>query len=502
VARKQEEALVPRPKPAAPPVLLGLVVLAVLALAVPAAAGAATERRGFHVHSLWWENSNADMDRELDLVKASGADTIRVDVAWSSLEQGGKGGRTPWYLAKLDRLVEAARSRGLALIATVHETPCWASSAPSTLKQNCAGEWWNRGVSQYPPTNPADYADIVRWIAARYRDSIKAIEVWNEPNLERFLKAPDQAVAYATLLKAAYPAIKAASPGTAVLGGALAHADRPFLERLYARGIKGSYDGLSFHPYNEWRDPSDRWQVQWTKYTFLPGIESMKAAQVAAGDTAPIWITEFGWSTCTGNGWCVDELKQAAYLAEGLEILAGIPYVKAAIIYNLRNNGTSTADLESNWGVLRRDFTPKPALAAVTRILTTAPSPPPVEPSPPAEPAPAPPAEPTPPSRPRKKRERQRRALTLRISVGARGTAYARGAAPRGARVRLRLASCKRPHTRRVRAAATGRYRARLGRLDRIRRCRVVARAGRWQRAVPVKRVLRRRAAARRRARA
>jgi polysaccharide biosynthesis protein PslG len=490
------EALVPRPQFAAPSVLLSVALLAVLALAVPAEARAATAHRGFHLHSLWWENSNADMDRELELVKASGANTIRVDVAWSSLEQGAKGSRTSWYLDKLDRLVGGARARGLEIIATVHSTPCWASSAPASVKQDCAGEWWSRGVTQYPPANAGDYADIVGWIAARYGPSIRAIEIWNEPNLERFFKAPDQAAAYATLIKAAHPAVKAASPGTTVLGASLAFADRAFLERLYQHGIKGSYDGLAFHPYNEWRDPSDRWQAQWSKYAFLPGIESMKAAQVAAGDGAPIWITEFGWSTCTGNGWCVDEATQAAYLAEGLEILAGMPYVEAAIVYNLRDNGTSASDLESNWGIVHRDFAPKPALAAVTRALTSPgstpaagePSPTPVQPTEPKRPA---------PSGGRKKTPRR---LTLRVSVSARGTAYARGAAPRGARVRVRLASCKRAraHTRRVRAKASGHYRARLGRVRGIRGCRVVARAGRWHRAVAVRSGARRRAAARR----
>lgn len=463
VALSQEVPAVPA-HPHRPPIVAVVVVLfaSIAGWLAPAPAAAATDLRGFHLHSLWWESTGADMDRELDLVERAGANAVRVDVGWSSLEQGGKGTRTGWYLGKLDRFVAGAKARGLRVIATVGTTPCWASSAPESLKQGCEGEWWARGVDRYPPANPGDYADIVAWIAARYGDALGAIEIWNEPNLTRFLEGPDPAAAYAAMLKAAYPAVKAASPDLPVLGGVLGHADRPFLERLYRHGIKGHYDGLSFHPYNEWRDPLDRWHERWWAYTFLPGIEWMRDAQRAAGDDAPVWITEFGWSTCIGHSWCVGEAAQADYLVKAFALLDEKPYVRAGIAYNLRDNGGARGDLESNWGLVRRDFSEKPAFAAVVKALSAA--------------RPDPPAPPAAPGKP----------LTLALHVGPKGGLIARGRAPRRARLRVRVASCKRGKTRavRLRSGRRGGYRKRLGPARRLRGCRVTVAARRKHRRI------------------
>ena len=63
---------------------------------------------------------------------------------------------------------------------------------------------------------------------------------------------------YAGLLKAAYPKIKAADGGALVLAGALGSVFSlgaltldpvTFVEQMYAAGAKGSFDALSFHPY-------------------------------------------------------------------------------------------------------------------------------------------------------------------------------------------------------------------------------------------------------------
>jgi polysaccharide biosynthesis protein PslG len=445
-----------------------------LALAVPAQAEAATATayRGAQVHSLWWESSAADMDRELDLLGGAGANMVRVDVNWSSLETAGKGKLSQWYVDKLDRFMAGAEARGLKVIATLFATPCWASSAPATVKQDCTGSWWDRGVPAYPPTHAADYADVARWLAARHGSKLAALEVWNEPNLpqEIFWKTPNKAADYATLLKAAYPAAKQGDPNVPVLAGSLAFADRPFLDELYRMGIQGSYDGIAIHPYNEWRAPSDRWQEAWKKYTFLPGIEWIREGQLAVGDSSPIWITEFGWTTCSGDGWCVTEAEQADYIGQAFGILAGMDYVAAASVYNLRNKGTDAAGQEANWGLVRRDYSEKPAYAAFRAALTSAP--------PPASPTPT---EPGPGSKSRGKgRKKLARVASVTVRrVVRRGVVYAKGRTRAGSRVRVVARRCEdRPRlVRRARANRNGVFRRRLGGKRRLRGCRLSARA-------------------------
>jgi len=371
-----------------------LVVLLLVVAGRPAPASAAgTTFQGVHLHSLWWESTSEVMDRELDLAQAAGSNVVRVDVGWDSLQTGGKDRYSQWYLDKLDRFVAGADARGMKVIATLTSTPCWASSAPDTLKQDCSGQWWDRKVQLYPPTRASDYADVARFITDRYGTKLAALEIWNEPNLDvdRFFIAPDEPAAYAEILKAAYPAAKAGNPEVDVLAGSLAYMNGEFLERLYALGIRGYYDGLSVHPYNDRLTPTTR---EWS------GVEWIRGMQRAAGDDKPLWLTEFGWSTCRiGSGWCKSETEQAANTRAGFLAAAADPGIKAVVAYNLRDKGTNGDDMEDNFGLVKRDFTPKPGYSAMRAALTApgeAPPPLPTDPAPPVG-APAPPTIPAPP---------------------------------------------------------------------------------------------------------
>ncbi len=182
---------------------MALALASIFALLMASPSHAATPYRGVNVHSMWPDRTSADMSRELDLAAALNGNVVRVDVGWAPLEFGGKGQYSPEYVAKLDAFMAGARARNLKVVVTVLETPCWASSAPEELKQGCAGAWWERGVSQYPPTDYRNYGDVAKWLTVRYASSLAGFEVWNEPNFgARFWNTPEPARDYAKLLKA------------------------------------------------------------------------------------------------------------------------------------------------------------------------------------------------------------------------------------------------------------------------------------------------------------
>jgi hypothetical protein len=126
-----------------------------------------------------------------------------------------------------------------------------------------------------------------------------------------------------------------------------------FLKALYAAGIRGNYDGLSVHFYT------------------LPraSLRSIRQVQNAAGDTTPLWLDEFGWSSC----WprfrtqqeqpCVTEPTQAANLRDLFRSLARTRYVAAELLYDLR--GWTSED----FGVLSESGRRKPAYGALARVL-------------------------------------------------------------------------------------------------------------------------------------
>lgn len=359
-----------------PLLLLGVALSAVVALAMLGRGTEAGEpmRHGVQLHPLWGDSSVADFDRELDMAKSAGVDTVRVDLSWSSLETAGKGRYSEGYVAKADTFFEHAQKRGVKVIATLWSTPCWASAAPASLKRGCTGKWWERGVHLYAPAKPGDYADAAEWVTRRWGDRMEALEVWNEPNLPISLRSSDPVGTYASILKAAYPRIKAANPNLTVLGGALAFSDGDFLAALYEHGIKGSYDGLSYHPYGEDRDPTRPGRPSEKKYSYQLGSRWIRDVMVAHGDDgADMWQTEVGFSTCTigTSRWCVTESQQTRYTAALFRIAREkMPYVKAVIVYNLRNKGIDRGGREDQFGLLNRDFTPKPAYRGLRQALS------------------------------------------------------------------------------------------------------------------------------------
>jgi polysaccharide biosynthesis protein PslG len=351
-----------------------LAVAVVLILAAPAAG---QQLLGAQSHATWSSVSPAEMRRELDMLAFAGGKVVRTDISWSSLESEGKGQYAPWVVERVDAFLDHAEKRGIKVIGTLWSTPCWASSAPADAKQGCAGSWWNREVDRYEPTSPADFGDAAEWVARRWGDRLAAIEIWNEPNEpdHRFLIAPDNGRSYAALLRAAYPRIKSAAPNLPVLGGAMAFSDQEWVERLYELGAGDDFDGLSLHPYNEWRDPDDPWKPQWRKYTFLTGVPAMHELLRRHGDGhKALWLTEFGFSSCgEGDRWCVSEEQQAQYVADSLRIVRGWDFVAAAVVYNLRNKGSDPTRREDQFGLLHHDFTPKPAYGAFAKALGEAP---------------------------------------------------------------------------------------------------------------------------------
>jgi len=295
-------------------------------------------------------------DRELASARALRAKLVRATVPWSMLQPRGPGQNDPQALAYLDRLTAAASANRIGVIMAVDSTPCWASSAPPSLLRRCVPGRWSK-ANAWPPRNPASYAAAVRYLAQRYRSRLTAIEIWNEPDQanQLYFAGPDKPRRYAALLRAAYPAIKRVAPKVTVLGGSLVGSNGVFLRALYAAGIRGYYDGLAVHFYN----------------LVLGSLRSIRETQLAAGDTKPLWLDEFGWSSCwpryrvQQEQGCVTSRLQATNITDVFRSLSRTPYVAADVLYELQ--GPRTED----FGVLTQSGARKPAYAALARVLVS-----------------------------------------------------------------------------------------------------------------------------------
>ena len=343
------------------PVVAGAIVLCMLLSVVTAASAAHVRGTRSQASALLggvniagYGSTAAQIDRNIASARNVGAKVVRVEVPWSALEPRAAGVIDPRALAFTDHLTSDAAAAGIKVIMMVESTPCWASSAPASIRARCrpgaAG-----AASAWPPTNTADYASFVAYLAQRYGPTLAALEVWNEPDQanQHYFAGPDKAARYAALLRAAYPAIKAVDPAVPVLAGSLVGSNGAFLRALYAAGIKGYYNGLSVHFYN----------------LTLASVRSIHEVQLANGDNTPIWLNEFGWSSCWPHysiqqeQGCVTRSVQAANVTSVIRELARARYVAAAVLYKLQ--GTNAED----FGLLSASGGHKPAFAAMRSAM-------------------------------------------------------------------------------------------------------------------------------------
>ncbi len=293
-------------------------------------------------------------DREIARAHDLHAKLVRAEVAWSTLEPSGPGEIEPRALAYLDRLVSDAAASGIGVIATVDSTPCWASSAAASLLRKCMPGQSSK-ANAWAPREPSAYAAFVAYLAARYGTRLAAIEVWNEPDQanEDYFAGPNKPQRYAALLRAAYPAIKQANPNVEVLAGSLVGSNGVFLRALYAAGIKGYYDGLAVHFYN----------------LILGSLRAIHEVQLANGDNTPLWLDEFGWSSCwprqktQQEQGCVTAGAQADNITNLVRSLARTSYIAAEVLYKLQDS------TRENFGVLSTKGKRKPAFAALAGAL-------------------------------------------------------------------------------------------------------------------------------------
>jgi len=311
---------------------------------------------GVNIGSVQAGSPAGQADHAIAVARQLHAKVVRVEVPWSLLEAKAPGEIEAGPLAYTDGLVADATARGIRIIMMVEGTPCWASSAPASLLRRCSPTHGGRANS-WPPKQPAAYAAFVAFLAKRYGPRLAAIEVWNEPDQanEDYFAGPNKAQRYAAVLRAAYPAIKQADPGLTVIGGSLVGSNGAFLRALYAAGIKGFYDGLGVHFYN----------------LTLASVRSIHEAQLAAGDDTPLWLDEFGWSSCwprqriQQEQACVTPQVQAANLTNAIRALAEAPYVAAAVIYKLQDSA------QEDFGVLSSSGGHKPAFRALAGVLAS-----------------------------------------------------------------------------------------------------------------------------------
>ncbi|GAA5141900.1 hypothetical protein GCM10023340_04430 [Nocardioides marinquilinus] len=300
--------------------------------------------------------------RDLRAMRELGARRIRVDVSWAQVEP--VEGQRDW--TTVDRVVREARAAGLEVLGLLVYEPSWAR------------RFGDAGAPL--PVDPDAFAGFAAEAASRYRDDVTAWEVWNEPNTDRFWGAAPDPAAYAAVVRATSPALRAAAPEAEVVVGALAPARnlgngatiRPetFVRDFYSalapeeRAPGVLFDALSVHPYSFPVRPTAG--VPWNTFARLESIRA--TAEEAGGGDVEIWLTEYGAPTGASDR-AVGEWRQALLVVEGLLAARRLDFTGPVYLYSYRDPRAAPQDFEANFGLVTDAGRRKPAYWALRLVL-------------------------------------------------------------------------------------------------------------------------------------
>jgi polysaccharide biosynthesis protein PslG len=297
---------------------------------------------------------------EASLAQATGVQAVRDDLSWAVTEA--QPNRYNW--SNFDELMATATADGMLVLPVLDDSPAWAAPTGSSLPSSVGAyaAFVAAAVARYGPggtfwrAHPRLHAHPVMWY-----------ELWNEPYFADHNRNPAM---YARLVRAAVTAGRAANPAARFLIEAdasyqtLAGGRADWIGGMYAAvpNLGRYFDGVAVHPYGG--DPAIYTPDGNTDGQ--PGrIEQVHIELVAHGDgDKPLWVTEIGWSTCSGTDLCVSEAQQAAYLRSFLRLAhtTWSSYVRAVFVYALRDLAPAPRNNRLDWfGLLRPDLTRKPA---------------------------------------------------------------------------------------------------------------------------------------------
>ncbi len=309
------------------------------------------QKVGVHLR-LSGTDDESQMIAQLGAVREMGAAFVVDLFPWAWVQP--RGPQTfDWRGA--DLLINHARRQGLEVVARLDIVPKWARPRKTSDRH----------------LDPEHYADFGRYAAAfasRYRDSVRYIQIWNEPNLnfEWGGREPDPA-AYAALLRVVTPLVKAANPDARIVAGNFSPGpavpstrmdDLNYLAAMVAAGA--TFDVLGVHAYGG-RAPAD--ETPHPDRVNFRRVEVYRAALERLGQPRPIMVTEGGWNDHPRWHNAVTPAQRLAWTVEAYRMSETWDDVIAVCMWQWQLPRTHS--YQDNYTFLTSDGTPKAIYYAV-----------------------------------------------------------------------------------------------------------------------------------------
>jgi polysaccharide biosynthesis protein PslG len=284
-----------------------------------------------------------------------GASVVRDSLLWHEIEP--VEGERNW--ARTDGLVEDLRAAGIEPTFAVFGSPSWANGVAESTPDH---------YLYVPPRGPEfdgwlqRYSDFLAAAVERYQGFVRRWEIWNEPNLAVFWPPRPDPAAYRQVYETLRATILRVDPAAEVaVGGlgALAVASNPDISGLaflrHLARAEAPLDNVAVHAYTSGGHAP---QVHVPGERNFGDIALVHDRLVALGERAPLWVTEWGWSSAA-----VGEERQARYVDRALSMLDHrYPFVELATYFADQDRPPDVF-----FGLLDDGLEPKPAALAFRR---------------------------------------------------------------------------------------------------------------------------------------
>ena len=313
----------------------------------------------FGYNDEWYAASTALLD-SFDRLEP---DLARVALRWTAVET--RRGSYDWDL--YDRAYASLIGRGIRPVFLLVSSPCFAQADQSKCPPR-------ESATNVVPTSEFydEMGDFAAAAVRRYPQTA-AIEVWNEPNIQKYWGSVPEPDLYAEMFKKVQAAVEDANRDMPVLFGSLSpHAESDdntvaaaeFLAQGYDLGAVQRSDAIATHPYPGTFPTEDH--AEGVRKRLGDLYEVMLLEDDAS---RPLWITETGVSTFGDRAFTGDE--QATALVAIYDVIRRIPQVPVLIFHRFRDDQGDN-EFELGYGSVNNAGMPKPAYCAVgaTRGLT------------------------------------------------------------------------------------------------------------------------------------
>jgi hypothetical protein len=262
--------------------------------------------------------------------QVAGADTARYPIDWRALEPS-QNVYDQNFLGALDNAVNTLYGHGQKTILMLLAAPAWAGGSASSIQPPSAA-------------HVISYENTLKMLLDRYPGKIRAVEIWNEPNLVDYGNLTIQKMD--ALCQAGRQAIDRSGQTTVkLIAGGLSPVSgwQTYLQQL--RDVTGPDCDLAFHPYD----------MNSNKNTAIANAKSKfdQAKSIAGG--RDLWITEYGFGSTQFSGGETAQEDAVGQVYTHMKDNGARTIIYYRLIYSTFGGG-----IWPGFGALREDNSRKP----------------------------------------------------------------------------------------------------------------------------------------------